>query len=328
MPQAVNAHLEDWDNVAKENWPALLLGNGASIAVWQRFSYGMLFNDAPLTDEDVDIFDALGPTRNFEVVLDSLRVSRMICDQLGHDADEVTDRYESIKQALVETVNDVHVPWVDIPEGTLLHIGQTLLNHRSIYSTNYDLIVYWSLMHASGAWDFGDYFWQDMEFDLSNVEPRWDMVLAHYLHGGLHIYRTPDGRTVKRVAPYGHTLLDLLGTTFQGVDLPLFVSEGTSDDKMRVIRSSDYLSFVYQNFVAEDRPLVIFGNSLGDQDAHLSRAISHHPDRRLAVSIRPGTNIQIIAAKTEAIGRFPKAPIRFFDSTTHPLGDPVLQIAP
>ena len=328
MPSVSN-RLEDWDSISEEDWPALLLGNGGSIAVWNDFSYAALFDKAPLTDEDNDLFEALGDTSNFEVVLDALRVSHIVCSQLGHAADEVTDRYESIKEALIATVNEVHIPWAEMPDRVLDSVGRTLLSHTAIYTTNYDLITYWALMHASGPRDFGDYFWNDnLDFDLTNVVPKWDMTLVHYLHGGLHIYRTPDGRTIKRVARLGETLLDLLGTTFNGVDLPLFVSEGTSGDKMRVIRSSDYLSFVYEAFANEDRPLVVFGNSLGDEDAHLVRAISRHPDRPLAVSVRPASSLKVIATKTRVLDQFPRTPITFFDSTTHPLGDIQLQITP
>ncbi len=327
MPAAaVDADLEDWGQVEQDGpWQALLLGNGASIAVWEQFSYGKLYEEADLTVEDEELFDALGQTTNFELVLDALRVSRLVCDQLGHDADEVQSRYDSIKGALIAIVNDTHIPWATA-QWVFDDLGTALLKHEAIYSTNYDLLAYWSLMHLGGAW--GDTFWNPgLVFDDMNVEPDWAMTLIHYLHGGLHLYRTPDGGTVKRVAPPGQTLLDLLGQPFNGIDLPLFVSEGTSDDKMKVIRSSDYLSFAYGALEDEDRPLVVFGNSLSDQDAHLVRAINRHADRPVAVAVRPDADLAVIAMKTGIQQRL-VGPVRFFNSETHPLGDPDLQLAP
>jgi len=187
-------------------------------------------------------------------------------------------------------------------------------------------------METAERHEFGDYFWNPgsgLEFDLYNTEPAFDMTLVHYLHGGLHIYRLADGRTVKRVASSGSTLLSLLGSDFHGVDLPLFVSEGTSTDKMRVIRSSDYLSFVYQMLGSDDGDMVVFGHGLrAAQDDHILRALQRHPDRRIAISMRPGPALQLVAQKTAVLQQFPHMSIRFFDSTTHPLGDPALQLVP
>ena len=289
-----------------------------------------MFEEADLGDEDVELFDALDGTRNFEVVLDALRVSRLVCDQLEHDADEVEERYEAIKESLIAAVNDVHVPWALVEARVLTSIGQALLRHSRIYSTNYDLLIYWSLMETAERYEFGDYFWnQGVEFNLGNAEPSFDMKLVHYLHGGLHIYRLPDGRTVKRVAPSGLTLLSLLGSEFQGVDLPLFVSEGTSADKMKVIRSSDYLSFVYQSLSADEGDMVILGHGLSNaQDGHIVRALQSHPDRRLAISVRPGRAVWVVAQKAAMLQHFSDAAVRFFDSTTHPLGDPALRLMP
>jgi uncharacterized membrane-anchored protein YjiN (DUF445 family) len=103
MPRAVNPDLEDWADVEEDGpWPRLLVGNGASMAVWPSFKYSTLFEKADLGDDDLELFDALDGTRNFEVVLDALRVSRLVCDQLEHDADEVDERYEAIKESLIQ----------------------------------------------------------------------------------------------------------------------------------------------------------------------------------------------------------------------------------
>lgn len=328
MAPSINGKLEDWSSVEADGpWPALLLGNGSSIAVWRDFGYDRLFDEAALTSADKQLFRALGPTTNFELVLAALRVSRLVCQQLAHADDEVQQRYDSIRDALIAAVNDLHVPW-STAQPDFTTIGEALLEHDAVYSTNYDLLAYWGLMSLERPRDWGDAFWNDgLVFDDVNVVPKWTMTMIHYLHGALHIYRTRSGTTVKRRAPVGRTLLDLLGTQFRGSDLPLFVSEGSSDDKMRVIRSSDYLSFAYGALEDEDRPLVVFGNSLSDQDAHLVRAINRWPKRRMAIALRPNRTLRVIADKTR-LQQVLSGPLRFFDSETHPLGDPALQLAP
>jgi hypothetical protein len=54
--------LNDWGRevVASERmWPVLLIGNGASRAVSAKFSYGLLYEAAPLSAGDRLVFDAL-----------------------------------------------------------------------------------------------------------------------------------------------------------------------------------------------------------------------------------------------------------------------------
>ncbi len=135
--------LEDWDAVASERpYPVLLIGNGASRAVSARFSYDSLFDAAPLSPEDKAIFDSLR-TRDFEEVLDHIRVARLICEQVGHDADDIADRYSSIRGALITAVMTHHVTWQEAATGDrLLKIRQALRAHSGVFTTSYDLLLY------------------------------------------------------------------------------------------------------------------------------------------------------------------------------------------
>lgn len=326
----VDGNLGDWSTVKGDAaWPSLLIGNGASIAVCQNFNYGSLFNQASLSANDKHLFSALDNTTNFELVLDALRVSELVCHQLGHKHSQVSTRYKSIRNALIAAVNQVHIPWIDMTQPVMTAIGNELLTYTAVYSTNYDLVAYWSLMSVNQSNAWGDLFWNAaLEFDDTDTQPFPNKTLIHYLHGGLHLYRTANGGTAKRAATAPSTLLNLLGTPYQGTDLPLFVSEGRSADKMRIIRSSDYLSFAYGAFEDEDNDLVVFGNSLSKQDEHLVKAINRHPARRVAVGLRPGRTLTVIKAKAAILGSLKTKQVRFFNSETHPLGSPALQLCP
>jgi hypothetical protein len=87
--------------------------------------------------------------------------------------------------------------------------------------------------------------------------------------------------------------------------VPLFVSEGASQDKMRSILNSTYLSHVFSVFSRHSGGLVIFGQALEPQyDAHLIAAIRRNNNRRLAIAIYPTQGLNIIQTKLGWYQRF------------------------
>lgn len=139
--------------------------------------------------------------------------------------------------------------------------------------------------------------------------------------------RFPDGSSCKQTAQSGANLLDLFGEDGGEGGQPLFVSEGTAQEKEASIKRSNYLTFAHEQFALDPHPLVIFGQSLGERDAHLRRALLRAPNRRFALSMRPhGDPEAIIARKHEIHAALPNRERTFFDATTHPLGDPALKI--
>jgi hypothetical protein len=299
------------------------MGNGSSCAVSSRFAYRSLYDVAPLTSDDRELFDALGTT-NFEEVLDHLRTASLVCRQLGHRSSEVRRRYDSIRDALLAAVHAHHVDWSEADAGDrLLQIRNALRAYEAVFTTSYDLLVYWAIMNAGtppGA-GFGDLFWNSSHvFDPFDTEPFDNKTLVYWLHGGLHLYRKRNGETKKRIN-LGPGLLASFGRPNR---VPLFVSEGTWQQKRRAIRRSDYLEHVFITFAATEGPLVVFGQALGKSDHHLVEAVKRCPTRDIAYAVhptsRPSANLQ--RAQIEKL--FPKASIVFFDSTTHPLGSPTL----
>jgi len=316
-----------WAEIKDEcDWSGLLLGNGFSQNIWTSFGYSSLFETAStgagatLSADDIALFDRFG-TKNFEWVLSALATSKAVLHALGQAHDLIDERENSIREALIQAVHAVHIPWLSIEDEKLDRVAAELATYASIYSTNYDLLLYWSLMRAPGQ--FRDYFWA-REFDVSNTEIWGKTTKVHYLHGGLHLYRKPNGQTLKRTAGGGLNLLDLFATPFEDA-APLFISEGTAAEKLASIYRSDYLSFVFSQLARDEGPLVIFGHSLGESDSHLVDAINAHPGREVAVAMR--ANADIRRTKAEIIATLPNADIYFFDAATHPLGEPTLHIA-
>jgi Domain of unknown function (DUF4917) len=331
-----DAALARWSDVAQgADWTGLLVGNGASIAVWPQFRYPSLFGVAtsadiehPLTDEDRRLFTAF-ETENFEQVLAALNTAGVVADALGLGLDVLRDRYESIQRGLFEAVHAVHVPWDHVGTRAIPRLFDILRDYRFVYSTNYDLLLYWASMEKGGE-GFLDYFWGPdgtfAAFDTGiwPIHERWTRIL--FLHGGIHLRRLRAGGTRKVLASEG-SLLEQFSTAYSGDESPLLVSEGESKDKLASIMSSDYLAFGHQSFASHERGLVIFGHTLGDQDDHLVFPMRSWRETPVAISIRPGDDEdRIVQAKDRFRSRLsPMKDIVFFDSTTHPLGDAELE---
>ncbi|WP_122609851.1 DUF4917 family protein, partial [Pseudomonas viridiflava] len=107
-------------------------------------------------------------------------------------------------------------------------------------------------------------------------------------------------------------------------DVPLFVTEGPSADKLKTICSSDYLSFCYEQLLAHGDSLCIFGHALGEQDAHLVRALRLARPKCVAISIYPRSAAFIQHQKRHYAKVFEGTGVelRFFDAKSHALGDP------
>jgi hypothetical protein len=164
----------------------------------------------------------------------------------------------------------------------LRHLKNALASFHHIYTTNYDLWIYWSIMRGPSG--FNDYF----RLDPCRVPGQWtcfspvgarSLELASnvlYLHGALHLYETPWGQTVKLSSSVDEgRLLDRFANSNERVGpvAPLFVSEGTWEQKAAAIGRSDYLSLAFDHFGERQGPLVVFGHSLSDSDGHIVRAI-------------------------------------------------------
>lgn len=333
----VDGQLYNWSDLNNDDfhWRSILIGNGASINVWNNFNYPSIFAQAtsntslnPLGSSDVQLFNALG-THNFEQVLSSLKITNIINRALTITEDITTQRYISIKHALVGAISEVHIPWRRTPNNVIVAIRTEMLKYAYVFTTNYDLLVYWAVMHQNNPDPFLDYFFAE-EFDAGDTNIfDGDRHRVMYLHGALHLYKTPSGTTLKRRAG-GSNLLDLFGVPYNGYPdaIPLIVSEGSSEDKLSSINQSDYLSFVFNKFVENQEEIVVFGHSLSDSDMHIVDAMRKWDDRRIAISLLPDTTINIRTKQASLVAKFPNARLYFFDATTHPLGSPTQRVNP
>jgi hypothetical protein len=335
MDRSLDTNLHDWADLESEyDWTGILLGNGASLAIWDRFAYESLFEVAqsdsvarPLAESDALVFEFLGDTRSFERVLRALGTAATVNEALELDAAAPASTYERVRNALIDAVQWVHPRWDMVPKAVKKRVRDELLMYDWVYSTNYDLLVYWSIMATDNGDGFKDFFWSTPPvFDQLNTQVSGSVTKVLYLHGALHLEAQVDGTTSKRVYEPGFDLLRSFQDSDPGEAWPLFVSEGTSDDKLAAIRTSDYLSFALSTLQSHDEPMVVFGHSLGEEDHHLVRALSTSAVPTLAISMRHSGTADEIASMHAVNARFPETELLFFDSESHPLGDPALRV--
>jgi hypothetical protein len=338
MPQGhtIDGALAAWPEVAGlHEWRALFLGNGLSSHVWGKFAYASLFEQATtarsptLGSADRVLFKAYG-TENFETVLGNLSTAIQTNEALSEDCERLYERYFSVQRALGAAVRRAHILRAEVPDETLHTIKKVISRQRAVFTTSYDLILYWAMGYPlrleDDFWPMADCFWFDG--NAFNCPPTiWpDRVPVWFPHGALHLVESA-GVTRKLVRRPDATLLDQFGAPLAGDRhaRPLLITEGSWRDKLRAIEANSYLNWALEQLRGCDRPMVVFGSSLGEQDKHLVNALNEHPERSIAISIRPkGGRSKIRAQQAEFRGRLETSELYFYDSTTYPLGAPGL----
>lgn len=330
MPLAdLDASLTAWPHLnASHPCSALLLGNGASRAVWRPFAYFSLFDIAqrvrnkPLGLSDQALFKSMN-TELFEPLLSALNTTVRVNAALAISSSAPLNRYYAIKEALIHAVRSVHIPWKLLPATTLTAINAELRNYRTVFSSNYDLLCHWAASTAPDG--FAPLFDDEGDFDVSRTQVQGTRLL--YLHGGLHLLKTQEGGTRQRAAD-GSQLLNGFAINTPG-DVPLFVNEGASDDKLRAIRASDYLTWCYAELARHSEGLCVFGHHLDQADRHLLQAIKQARPVHIAIGILPVSEAAIISQKQHYARLFADSPallVHFFDAATHPLGAAQLNV--
>jgi Domain of unknown function (DUF4917) len=324
--------LKEWADLKDDYpWETLVAGNGLSINIWPEFAYRGLFEQATLDCAARRLFSKF-ETENFEMVLEALWHAEQTLAALGQKTTAVTRLYENVQSALFQAVRQVHVPWRCIDRPRLEQISEAMRSYHYVFTLNYDLLTYWAAMQGGPHSAIRDFFWSDHHtFDSDDADLEEGSTGLLYLHGGLHLWQDSESdQTGKWTTTKGSgvTLLKSLETKVSAIASrrPLFVSEGTSKEKMAVIRRSDYLSYALQTLSDNRSNTVIFGASFGAQDKHITDAIASGPKRHVAISIRPGTQEQNDAAMDNYRAILRRHQLHFFDSTSHPLGDGSLTV--
>ncbi|WP_172331651.1 DUF4917 family protein [Mangrovicoccus sp. HB161399] len=280
----------------------LLLGNGFSIACRPKiFTYGSLFEQADFSTAPrlPAVFEAVGTT-DFEHVIklleDASRVVPIYSKEATAAAAQMAADAEALKDILIQTVANNHP---NIPNEIneeqfwacrrfLAHFLGDTNKDGKVYTLNYDLLLYWTLMHEDMGFDdpislaANDGFGRDEDTQPEYVnwmgESSAHGQRVHYLHGALHLFDAGAELQKYTWVNTGKPLLEQAREAMGVRKFPLFVAEGKSNQKLAKIKHSAYLHHSYKSFSSQmgqrNDALFIFGHSLAENDQHILKKIA------------------------------------------------------
>lgn len=277
----------------------LMLGNGFSIACRPNiFVYGKLFEQADfskLSPSAKNAFKALD-TQDFEKVIKALRDAKSVLTAydgvppeflatLQRDAD-------GLRELLVQTIASSHPAWPgEIEEFEYAACREFLSNFDNVYTLNYDLLLYWAQMHTEdGVAPSSDDGFRKSEDDYDAAYVTWEPGNSHkqntwFLHGALHLFDAGIEIQKYTWANTGVRLVEQIRDALKRDYFPIFVAEGTSNEKLTHIRHNDYLAKAYRSFTEIGGALFIYGHSLAENDEHYLKRIEKGKLSHLYVGI-------------------------------------------
>lgn len=275
----------------------LLFGNGFSMAYDNSiFSYNAL---STFIEENGDsmvqnLFERLN-TKNFELIMQQLDNFCEIADLFSIDKTSVAKIKvisEQLKNSLIDAIKELHPEHVfKIPEekskSCINFLQEYLSQEGLVFSTNYDLLLYWVLMRnsAKNAIDgFGRYLETDLDsetyidpVDLEYSELRWGKYKKEqsvfHLHGTLPIFDT-GVNIIKVEYDTEHYLLQKIKERIDNKEYPIFVTAGNGKEKLTHIMHNKYLTHCYEKLCNIEGSLITFGFNFGEYDTHIIDAIN------------------------------------------------------
>lgn len=341
--------IEDSQKFSKRH---LLLGNGFSIACRANiFHYGSLYDQADFSNipEVESVFEAL-QTQDFEKTIRALENAAVILPAYFADGSlgsaKMLEHAATLKEVLVETIAGNHP---DLPssidDSEFLACRRFLSNFLSgnnnghVFTLNYDLLLYWAIMHDEDPLvDEAIYLQRNDSFGNDEDEPEADYVVwqgetaahsanIHYLHGALHLFDAGAELQKYTWVRSGVPLVEQTRKALATNKFPLFVAEGSTVQKKNRIRHNAYLyqglKVLTSNANQGQHCFFIFGHSLAQNDDHILKRLGKGTFKKLYIGIFGDLNSignQEIVARAHAIAsmRSEHKPLEldFFDAAS------------
>lgn len=328
----------------KQRQKHLLLVNGFSMSYDSGiFSYNALSKFLENLDNDIlqKLFEII-KTSNFELLMEQLGNVAQIAEVFGADkkvVDKIKEATISLKESLINAIKELHPEHVfEVPAEKSAACASFLNSYLSqggqVFTTNYDLLLYWVLMRNEIE-NAIDGFGRDAEESDEWVaederqfsELRWgkhkNKQTVHYIHGALQLFDTGI-EVIKEEYTSEHYLLDNIKTRMEKKEYPIFVTAGNGFEKLSHIMHNKYLSYCYESLSSISGSLICYGFGFGAYDDHIISAINKASKKRkdengkwhMLNSIYIGVYSDGDLKHIESIEKKFKCPVRLFDAKT------------
>ena len=318
----------------------LLLGNGFSMAYDSDiFSYNALHDFIQnARDPDLETILDVIETKNFEVIMQQLDMCAALVAAFGGSL-ALRQRIESagarLKKSLLRAVQELHPEHVfTVPQGQSEACAAFLMKFLGtggrLYSTNYDLLLYWVLMRNSVVAHV-DGFGREVE---NPDDPPDDHVLSElvwgkhrddqnvfYLHGALPFF-DKGVVVIKEEYDVYNYLLQKISARMESAEYPIFVTAGDGRQKLTHIMHNHYLAHSYESLCTVEGSLVTFGFNFGEYDEHIVDAINRAARQKLPAklwSVYIGVYSDEDQRHIEQIRHRFKCKVHIYDSKTAPV---------
>lgn len=296
------------EQTKSEKQRVLLLGNGFSMAYnHERFSFTSLLESAVengLIEENSPMYKVFQEfeTKDFEEVIKLLESSSKVIDyySAGNPTlkSELINDSHALKEHLVSIITNNHPEKATVISSEEYISCIDFIKHfSSIYTLNYDLLLYWATMKLK---ELKPHYDNDPHFRLTDISDGFadidgDVVYLndsavkhkiHYLHGALHIFDHKYKIVKSTYLRTGKTLRQQTLENLEESNYPIFISEGTSDQKKAKIIHNAYLNHSYKSLnKISSGNLIVFGTMLKTNDNHIREAIINNRIKNIYIGI-------------------------------------------
>ena len=257
----------------------LLVGNGLSIQARLPFITSVINQYAstyPLGQRAIELIRNI-PSLSPEDSLAYLQNFPVANPRTGESETE----YSLLRDALMRAIADAHPDGID---AIYMRMRQSVANFfnrfDTVFTTNYDLLPYWTIRHDLLQDTFSDGFAEVKLFDDLDVQyseftsaPKASTRTLWYLHGSLNIYNEEERSLQINWDSTQESLHDIFLQRYSRGQSPVIVLEGTSKRKRMAIDIDPYLSVALANLGQIEGALVTFGFGFSWQDSHIIDAI-------------------------------------------------------
>ena len=260
----------------KKRTKHLLLGNGFSMSYDSEiFSYNALYSFIENLDNEVltKLFNIIN-TKNFELVMQQIDNFIQMAEAFSSDksfTEKLRIANKELQESLINAIKKLHPEHVfEVPD--------------EIFSTNYDLLLYWVLMRNSSknAIDGFGKALENEEDAKKGAEPEFSELTwgpnkseqsVFYIHGALHLFDSGID-IIKEIYSNNTYLLENIKKRLDNKHYPIFVTAGNGDEKLNHISHNKYLTDTYDELSSISGSLVTFGFNFGEYDNHIIEALN------------------------------------------------------